>query len=129
MIMNKNKCANPKLGGQIALEIAFNLAAKREIHLTPEQSQHLARCDECNCLLPTWFKKGEVTLELTTANQIVNLGESGDPRVLRKTTKSGKAFFMPNDEDSSNGLLVEVDPETPIVLPREASLDEFERLE
>jgi hypothetical protein len=127
--MKRKKCTNPKLQGKISLEIGFNLAASREIHFTPEQSQHLAQCDECNCLLPAWFRKGDYAREQSTAFDIVNLAESGDPRVLKKAARSGTVLFKPSEEDPSRGVLVKIDSETGIGLPQDALLEEFERLQ
>lgn len=125
----KNKCTNPQLGGKIALEIAFNVSQRRDIHLTPDQSNHLVHCEECNQLLPLWFKKGEATYETGKAYDIVNLAEADDSQVLKKSTKSGTALFKPHGDNGSNGLLVEISSNGTISDAREVTLDEFNRLE
>ncbi len=126
--MKKKKCTNPKLGGKISLKITFNLAVGKGIHLTPEQSQHLAQCEECNELLPLWFKKGEAERKYQEAGKIVDMAEKGDSRVLKKSTRHGTAYFKPQD-DRSKGLLVKMSSTGDIYPVEEATLDEFNRLE
>jgi hypothetical protein len=123
------KCTDPQISGKIALEIAFNVAQRKDIHLTPEQSQHLVQCERCNQLLPLWFKKGEAAREGSQAYNVIDLAEEGDTRVLKKSTRSGTALFKPHEDDSLKGLLVQISSTGTVYAPQEITLDEFNRLE
>jgi hypothetical protein len=123
------RCSDPHVGGQIALEIGFNIAQRKDIHLTPEQSRHLVQCEECNQLLPLWFKKGEAARKNDAALNIVDLAEADDSRILKKNTQSGTALFKSHEDDSSKGLLVEISSTGAISPAQEVTLDEFNRLE
>ena len=123
------KCSYPQLGGKIALEIAFNMAQGTGVHLTPEESQHLAECKECNCMLPLWFRKGAAARETGKAYNIVNLAETGDRRILKRSTQYGTALFKSHEDDTSKGLLVEISATGDISDGHEVTLDEFNRLE
>ena len=126
----KKKCISPQLGGKISNEIVFKVATQNAIHLTAEQSQHLAQCEECSQLLPLWFKKGAATRETSKAYHIVNLAHEGDARVLKKTKKSATTLlFKADEDDSSRGLLVEISLTGEISDAKEVTLEEFRRLE
>ena len=125
----KKKCSDRQIGGKIALEIAFSIAKEKSLNLTAEQSQHLAACEECNQLLPLWFKKGAAAHETSNAYNIVNLAEQGDSRVLKKTMRSGTALFKPHEEDSYKGVLVQISLTGEISPAQETTIDHFNQLE
>src|SRR5262245_41395274 len=123
------KCINQQLGSEIALEISFNIAQRKGICLTPEQSQHLVRCESCNQSLPLLFKKGEAARETGRAYAIVNLADTGDGRVMKKRIKSGTALFKPQEDNPSQGVLVKISLEGIISDAEDIPLEEFNHLE
>jgi hypothetical protein len=138
--MKTPECVDPDIGGTIAMEVAFPIAAGRAVR--PENPQERPKFSEkvenhlriCECCredleknLALWYKMGESAYETSLAFDMLNRSEGGDDSILRKWISSGLALFEPYSPESSRGLYVLVTRKW-VFDPEEKTLEEFHQL-
>jgi len=138
--MKTPECVDPDIGGTIAMEVAFPIAAGRAVR--PENPQerpkfseqvenHLRICECCREALEKnlalWYNMGESAYETSMAFDMLNRSKRGDDSILRKWISSGLALFEPYSPESSRGLYVLVTREW-VFDPEEKTLEEFHQL-
>ena len=128
MKARKSKCIDPDVSSKLLAKVNMSMVAGNGFFVTPEEGKHLENCGFCREYIPTFFEKSGSAQKTGTAFGIVERGESGDPGVIVKSTKVGKAFFQSHDQDQSKGLMVVVREGT-VFHPKEMTLEEFYRLE
>jgi len=138
--MKTPECVDPDIGGTIAMEVAFPIAAGSAVRpenpqerpkFSEEVENHLRICECCRedleKNLALWYKMGESAYETSMAFDMLNRSERGDDSILRKWISSGLALFEPYSPESSRGLYVLVTREW-VFDPEEKTLEEFHQL-
>ena len=138
--MKTPQCVDPDIGGTIAMEVAFPIAAGRAVRpenpqerpeFSAEVENHLRICECCREgleeNLALWYKMGESAYETGIAFDMLNRSERGDDSILRKWISSGLALFEPYSSESFRGLYVLVTRKW-VFDPEEKTLEEFHQL-
>jgi hypothetical protein len=114
--MKRSVCVDPELEQRILLEIGLRTAQGRSADLPPDLLEHLAKCESCRSLVPSWAEKGSATHQLIRAQEVVRLGRLNDPSVRSRPFASGTGYYLPSTGGS--GLFVVAGDASPFDIRR-----------